>query len=313
MTRRRIGLLAGLLTCALAACGGDGGSRQQGAGARRASGTEEPAGKGRIVIGTKVDTEAKLLGTLMAQVLRAKGYEVETKIGLGSTDLVRKALLSGDIDVYWEFTSSGLNLLGQSPIGDPGAAYARVKELDAANGVTWLPAATMNDTYALAVKDGGPVEARTLTELAARLERDPDKTRLCADPEGGFREDVLPAVEREYGLTFPRSQQVGSALIPEAVAGGQCEVGIVYSTTALVVKHALRVLDDDRRAFGAYTPAPVLRTKRLADYPGLESDLAALTAALDTPTITALNARVDVEGVTLDDAAGAFLRDRALA
>ena len=89
---------------------------------------------------------------MLSQTLTNKGYDVSTKIPTGNTDITRKALVNGDIDIYWEFTSSGLNIVKEKPIGDPQAAYAKVKQLDAANGITWLDAATMNDTYALAVK-----------------------------------------------------------------------------------------------------------------------------------------------------------------
>src|SRR5918999_3158548 len=134
-----------------------------------------------VVVGSKLDTEAQILGHLMAAQLEAKGYSVRTKIPLGGTDIIRKALTSKRIDIYWEFTGSGLNLLGQQPIGDPQAAYAKVKELDASNGVTWLPAARLNDTYALAVKGDGPITARTLSELATTL-RSQSGARLCVDP-----------------------------------------------------------------------------------------------------------------------------------
>jgi len=264
-----------------------------------------------IVIGSKLDTEAQLLGRLMALQLEAKGYSVRTKIPLGGTDIIRKALTSGKIDVYWEFTGSGLNLLGQHPIGDTRAAYTKVKELDAANGVTWLPAARLNDTYALAVKGDGPIAARSLSELAATVRAQPG-AKLCVDPEGGFREDVLPVLQSVYGMTFPDTTQLGNSLIPPAVADGRCTVGIVYSTTALIVKHGLRVLDDDKAAFGAYTPAPTVLASRLSRWPTLAEDLAGLTAALDTPTITTLNAQVDVEKSTPEQVARDFLVKRGL-
>src|ERR1700755_3419246 len=130
--KRALGLV-GLIALLGWQCGGGGG----GSGASN-------GGRGTIVIGSKLDTEAQLLGRLMAVQLEAKGYSVRTKIPLGGTDIIRKALTSKRIDVYWEFTGSGLNLLGQKPIGDPQAAYARVKELDAARGVTWLPPARLN-------------------------------------------------------------------------------------------------------------------------------------------------------------------------
>jgi osmoprotectant transport system substrate-binding protein len=269
-------------------------------------------GDGRtIVIGSKLDTEAQILARLMAAQLEAKGYTVRTKIPLGGTNIIRKALSSKRIDVYWEFTGSGLNLLAQRPIGDPQAAYAKVKELDAANGVTWLPAARLNDTYALATKGDGPIAARTLSELAGSLRSQPD-ARLCVDPEGGFREDVLPLLQSVYGIVFKETTQLGYELIPPAVADGRCAAGIVYSTAALIVKNGLRVLDDDKTAFGAYTPAPTVLTSRLPRWPHLADDLSGLTAALDTPTITTLNAAVDVDKKSADQVARDFLVTRGL-
>jgi osmoprotectant transport system substrate-binding protein len=296
--RRTAAALVGLVALLGVHCGGSGGGSGNGGG-------------NTIVVGSKLDTEAQVLGRLMAAQLAAKGYTVRTKIPLGGTSIIRKALTSGRIDVYWEFTGSGLNVLGQAPIGDPQAAYAKVKELDAAKGVTWLPAARMNDTYALAVKGDGPITATTLSGLADVLRSRPD-ARLCVDPEGGFREDVLPLLASVYGVTFKDTTQLGYELIPPAVADGRCAAGIVYSTAALIVKNGLRVLDDDRHAFGAYTPAPTVLTSRLPRWPHLADDLAGLTAALDTPTITQLNAQVDVEKKTPEQVARDFLVTRGL-
>jgi osmoprotectant transport system substrate-binding protein len=187
--KRTVAALVALLSLAGWGCGGGGPSSSAG-------------GRAAIVVGSKLDTEAQILGQLMALQLEGKGYSVRTKIPLGGTNIVRKALTSKKIDVYWEFTGSGLNLLEQKPIGDPQAAYAKVKELDAAKGVTWLPAARLNDTYALAVKGDGPVTARTLSELATALKSQPG-AHLCVDPEGGFREDVLPLLQSAYAINFP--------------------------------------------------------------------------------------------------------------
>jgi osmoprotectant transport system substrate-binding protein len=156
------------------------------------------------------------------------------------------------------------------------------------------------------VKGDGPVAARTLSELAAAL-RSQSGAQLCVDPEGGFREDVLPVLQSAYGLSFPETTQLGYELIPQAVAEGRCVAGIVYSTAALIVKNGLRVLEDDKAAFGAYTPAPTVLTSRLSRWPTLTDDLAPLTAALDTPTITSLNAQVDVDKKTPEEVARNFL------
>ena len=294
-----------LLALTLVACGSD----DDGDEASEGGGSGEEASKGKIVVGSKLDTEAQLLGQMMAETLKAKGYEVEKKIPLGNTQLTRGALEKGEIDIYWEFTSSGLSILGEKPIGDPQAAYAKAKELDAKNGITWLPSASMNDTYSLAVKEGGPISAKTLSELATYVKGKPG-TKLCVDPEGGFREDVLPIVKTSYDVEFTSVQQVGYELIPPAVKDGQCEVGIVYSTAALIVKNDLRVLEDDKKAFGAYTPAPTIKADKLRSYPSLEEDLADLTKALDTATITKLNAEVDVDKKPAEQVAKDFLNDK---
>ncbi|HEY3240622.1 MAG TPA: glycine betaine ABC transporter substrate-binding protein, partial [Acidimicrobiia bacterium] len=147
-------LLAGLLAVliGLPACGSGGDGEPK----------SEPKDTSPITVGSKLDTEAQLLALLMAGVLEDRGYQVTKRMRLGSTDLIRRALLAGDIDVYWEFTGTGLgSILKQTPVGDPVQAYETAKRLDAANGVTWLPAAAMNDTYALAVADGGPIAARS--------------------------------------------------------------------------------------------------------------------------------------------------------
>ena len=294
-----------LLALTLVACGSD----DDGGEASEGEGSGEEASKGRIVVGSKLDTEAQLLGQMLAETLKAKGYEVEKKIPLGNTQLTRGALEKGEIDIYWEFTSSGLSILGEKPIGDPQAAYAKAKELDAKNGITWLPSASMNDTYSLAVKEGGPISAKTMSELATYVKGKP-ATKLCVDPEGGFREDVLPIVKSSYGIEFTSVQQVGYELIPPAVKDGQCEVGIVYSTAALIVKNNLRVLEDDKKAFGAYTPAPTIKADKLRSFPSLEEDLTDLTEALDTATITKLNAEVDVDKKPAEQVAKDFLNDK---
>lgn len=151
----------------------------------------------------------------------------------------------------------------------------------------------------------------SLTALAAYVKSNPD-TKLCVDSEGGFRDDVLPLVKDAYGLEFTNTQQLGYELIPPAVKSGQCDVGIVYSTAGLIAKNDLKVLEDDKQAFGAYTPAPTIKTTNLAKYPTLQEDLKALTDALDTDTITELNARVDVDKETAEKVAEDFLKENGI-
>jgi len=304
-TSRLLGALAALAILAtVAACGSSSG----GDSSATTAGSSGAGDKGSITVGSKLDPEAQMLGQLMALDLKSKGYTVKTKIPTGNTDVTRKALTSGAIDVYWEFTSSGLAILGKDPIGDPTKAYDAIKTADAANGVTWLPSADMNDTYALAVADGGKVKATTLTELKSEA----SGLKLCVDPEGGFRKDVLPLIKTSYGIDFTNTVQVGADLIPESVKAGKCDIGIVYSTSALIPKNGLRIVEDDQHAFGAYTPAPTIKTTTLKKYPTLEADLADLTKALDTATITKLNADAGGDSAKIAGVAETFLKDKGI-
>jgi osmoprotectant transport system substrate-binding protein len=132
------------------------------------------------------------------------------------------------------------------------------------------------------------------------------------DPEGGFRKDVLPLVKDSYGLEFPDTTQVGADLIPEAVAKGTCDIGIVYSTSFLIPKNNLRILEDNKHAFGAYTPAPTIKTATLKNFPDLEQDLSELTGLLDTQTITDLNAKAQGDAKKTEQVAKDFLQEKGI-
>jgi osmoprotectant transport system substrate-binding protein len=107
-----------------------------------------------ITVGGKNFTEQFLLGAMTAQLLKAKGYKVDRREGMGS-QVVRNAQINGQIDVYWEYT--GTSLITYNKINErlsPAETYRKVKELDAAKGITWLNPSGANNTYALAVRRG---------------------------------------------------------------------------------------------------------------------------------------------------------------
>src|SRR5215469_1303089 len=83
-----------------------------------------------LTIGSKFFTEQVILAELLAQHIEARtGIPVVRKTNLGGTLLVHKALLSGDLDLYVEYTGTALTaVLNESPGTDDSAAiYARVK------------------------------------------------------------------------------------------------------------------------------------------------------------------------------------------
>jgi osmoprotectant transport system substrate-binding protein len=106
-----------------------------------------------IVVGGKNFTEQQIMSQMTAQLLKAKGFNVDVKAGMGST-VVRQAQESGQIDVYWEYT--GTSLITYNKIKERMSApetYKKVKELDAAKGLVWLNPSKANNTFGLAMNE----------------------------------------------------------------------------------------------------------------------------------------------------------------
>jgi osmoprotectant transport system substrate-binding protein len=115
------------------------------------------AEKGPIRVGSKIDGEGSVLGQMILSVLAERGFTVEDKTRTGATDVVRKALLSGQIDIYPEYTANALLVFNKDKATDPAilkdaaATYDQAAKLDLANGVVWLTPAPANNTWAVAV------------------------------------------------------------------------------------------------------------------------------------------------------------------
>jgi len=160
-----------------------------------------------LVVGGKGFTEQLIMSSMTAQLLEAKGFDVEKRDGMGST-VVRKAQINGQVDLYWEYT--GTSLLNYNKVKEPMDAqqtYDTVKELDAKLGLVWLNPSDANNTYALAVRqdDTRTTNVKTLSELATLLN---DGTRLtfATDVEFPVRPDGLKPFQKTYGMKFKRSE-----------------------------------------------------------------------------------------------------------
>ncbi|MDP9425287.1 MAG: glycine/betaine ABC transporter substrate-binding protein, partial [Actinomycetota bacterium] len=188
--------LALMLTIGLAACGNSGGGGGQGGG----EGGGNPDGP-KVVVGSKNFTEQFILGELYAQALQAKGFNVEKNLNLGSEQIADRALQSGQIDMYPEYTGTALvsTLKDKEPAPDtPEATYERAKELyaqrDPAN--TMLTPADFNNSYGIVVvKEVAQREdLKTLDDLA---EASPN-LRFATYSEFQNREDGFPNLKKQY-------------------------------------------------------------------------------------------------------------------
>jgi osmoprotectant transport system substrate-binding protein len=113
------------------------------------------AADGKIVVGSKIDTEGSLLGNMILAVLDHAGLPTESKISLGPTKIVRTALTAGEIDIYPEYTGNAgffFNVDSDPVWKNAEAGYEKAKELDAANKIVWLAPAPANNTWAISVR-----------------------------------------------------------------------------------------------------------------------------------------------------------------
>ncbi len=274
-----------------------------------------PAFAQTIVIGGKNFTEQQLIAEITAQHLKAKGFTVDKRAGLGSAPL-RQAQEAGQVDVYWEYT--GTSLITYNKVTDkldPAATYAKVKELDAAKGLVWLNPSKANNTYALAMRktDAEKKGIKSLSDLTAKMKAG-EKLKLASNAEFYSRPDGLAPLQQTYGFDFGRENVVrmDTGLVYQALRDSQVDVGLVFATDGRVPAFDFVILNDDKGFFPNYALTPVVRKETLDKNPKLAEHLNALSAKLDDATMAKLNATVDVDKKTVEEVAASFLKSQGL-
>jgi osmoprotectant transport system substrate-binding protein len=277
-----------------------------------------------IVVASKADTEGALLGNIIAEVLKVSGLPVERKIQLGPTNIVRAAILAGQIDIYPEYTGNGAFFFHRETDPawkDAAAGYARIKKLDReANRLVWLPPAPANNTWVIAIRDDLPgfPQRKCLDDLAAWLGNG-GRLKLAASAEFVASAAALPAFETTYGFHL-RSDQLltlsggNTAATLRAAAEGISGVnaGMAYGTDGELAALGLVALCDDKGAQIVYAPAAVVRGSVLQDHPEIAAALDPVFAGLDLETLQKLNARIAVNGEDAAAVARDYLRSRRL-
>lgn len=268
-----------------------------------------------IVVGGKNFTEQQILSAMTAQLLEANGFDVDNRAGMGSA-VVRQAMENGQVDVYWEYTGTSLITYNgvEEKLG-PQETYDRVKELDAEKDIIWLDPSDANNTYALAMRREQAEELgiSTLSQLAERINTENDLT-LASNAEWYARPDGLRPLQEHYGFKLSRDavSRMDSGLVYEALKNGDVEVGLVFATDGRIPAFDFVTLEDDKGYFPAYALAPVVRGEVLENNPKIGELMNALSAKLDDATMAMLNAKVDVDRVSVENVAAEFLKENGL-
>jgi osmoprotectant transport system substrate-binding protein len=247
-------------------------------------------------IGSKNFTEQLVVAELFAQGLERAGAQVQRRVNLGGTAIAQQALLAGEIDLYPEYTGTGLGVvLKQPPVGDATEVLAKVRAGYAPLGLDWLDPSGIDNGNALLVL---PETARrhglvTLSDLARAAPR----LTLAAGNEFADRADGLPGLRRVYGMEFGRFRQFAAlGLRYAALNHGQADVVNAYATDWQIATYGLATLQDDRHLWPPYQLAAVVRQAALRDFPGLAPPILAIGGKLDNGVMRELNRQVDQDG-----------------
>ncbi|MGW7065778.1 glycine betaine ABC transporter substrate-binding protein [Streptomyces sp. NPDC054855] len=255
-----------------------------------------------LTVTSKEFTEQLVLGAIMGIAFEAAGADVLDRTGIQGSIGAREAVKSGDADAMYEYTGTAwITYLGNSePIDDPHKQWEAVRDADKKNGVTWLPPAELNNTYALAFnqKNAAKYKTKTLSDVATLSKKDPDAVTLCVESEFSSREDGLPGMQKEYGMKIPPSNitKMDTGIIYTQVSKGSCVFGEVFTTDGRIKAMDLSVTEDDKHFFPNYNVAPEINSKALKKHPKMAEVLDPITKKLNNTVAQELNSKVDVQG-----------------
>jgi osmoprotectant transport system permease protein len=267
--------------------------------AQSQSGRSAPTGQ-RIVVASKPFGESYLLCEMFAQLLESRGFSIDRRPGLGATQIAFGALRTNAIDVYPEYTGTGLvavlhDSLPDSIAADPRRVFAHVARRFAdLYHVFWLPPLGFQNTYAIAVtrQTAERYHLRALSDLAR------ESQHLTAGFTADFigRSDGLAGLERVYGIHPRTVRPLAPAVKYQALASGAVDVIDGYSTDGLLSKYDLVTLVDDRHFFPPYEAAALVSVRLEQRSPSAVAALTLLSGRLDEQTMRNLNRRVEVDG-----------------
>ncbi len=314
MTRLRplLALLA-LLAIALlvAACGGDDEESTSGGGG---GGTESQAaaqpgeGKPPVTIGTKDFTEEFILGELYTRALEAKGYTVNLKSNIGATEIIDKALTSGEIDGYPEYTGVSLSVVfGKDVVTKSAEETAqRVEKLYADRGQVVSEATPFQDVDSIATTK--EFAERNNLQSVADL-KGIDSFTVGARPEFRNRFNGLKGMRQVYGLTNARFKQLALGLQYQALDRGDVDTANVFSTDAQLASGKYTVLEDPEGVFGFQNVYFVINKDKYEALGGQEfmDVINSVNALLTADAMTSMNAAVALDKKDPGEVAQAFL------
>jgi osmoprotectant transport system substrate-binding protein len=266
-----------------------------------------------IRVGSKDFTEQLIIGEMYALVLEEAGFTVERKLNLGGTPVAQAAMESGEIDLYPEYTGTGLLTVLKLPASsDQEEVFRTVSEAYQERfNMVWLDPSPMNNTQALAMTadQAQALDIQSISDFASKA----DQLVLIGPPEFEVREDGLPGIQQAYGnFTLQEYKAVDAGLRYRGLVDGQADVAVAFGTDGEISAFNLVLLEDDRNLFPPYQVAPVVRQEALDANPGIADALNQLSPLLTDEVMQQLNFEVSGNQREPADVAREFLVEAGL-
>jgi len=313
MKLRSIPLSAALAaaTLLLAACGGGGNVDPLGQGSAAPSASASGAAGAPIVVGSANFTESQVLGEIYAQALQAKGLEASTKPNIGSREVYIRALQDESISVVPEYTGNLLLYF------DKDATATTAEEVEQA-----LPAAIGDDLKVLKASPAADQDVYVVTRAyseANGLTSLADLKKVSADAVLGGPSELKnraygpPGLESIYGATFKEFKPYDAPAVKvRDLNDNKIQVATFFTTDAAIVDNDYVQLEDPKSMILPQNVLPLVRADVAANSTATAA-LNAVSAALTTEDLAALNKRVDSDREDPNTVAADWLKSKGLA
>ncbi|MEV2279071.1 ABC transporter substrate-binding protein [Nocardiopsis sp. NPDC049922] len=300
--RNRIALVGLPLALLLSACGASDPYEEGGSGG-------EGDGSGAVVVGSADFPESQLLAEIYGRAMEAAGVEVEYQLGIGSREVYYSQIESGNLAVFPEYNGAILAYL------DEDAPSGSSEETDALLEEALPEGLEILDSSAAENKDSVTVTRETadeygLTSLADLAEVSGEMV-LGGPPEFETRQQGVVGLAEVYGVEFASFRSVDVALLTQALLDGDVRAANLFTTDPQIAANGFVVLEDPENLFGAQNVTPLVNSDQVG--PEARAALDAVSAALTTESLTALNERVIIDNENAADVAQEWLAEEGLA
>ena len=294
-------VVAAILAVGVAACGGGGDTTSGGTSASSDNLIQSNPQNGdvSITVGSKNFTEEYILGEIYAQGLEAAGYDVKTKLNLGSETIAKKAIEDGEISGYPEYTSTALGTFFQVPAdkipSEPQQAYADAKADLAKEGLVAYPPTPFADSNAVGTlsSTADKLGLKTISDLKGESQN----MVLAGSPECRERIDCLVGLEQNYGLQFKQFKPVDIGLRYTVLDKGDADLSIVFTSDAVLANSNKYTILEDNKGLIPAGNVIFIASKKVANEAGPDfgETIQKVQGNLTLPVIQELNSRVDID------------------